>query len=569
MDVSIGLVGSGPAIEAIAAALDDVGIDARRSSLETLSAHRLAVVVDRAGAESFSEVDESRKGPWVAVELGGLGGYAIEGVEASVAGFAPETGCYRCLRSRIESREFELEAGDSDPATARLAGAIAGQRIVAALCGEEGRLFGRVVELPYTERRLLGIPTCERCDGPSTPPAGDGEGRSIEAAISRAEAGVDERVGIVGTVGEIASFPAPYYLATVGETGGFSDASAATKAAGVAVDWDAAYMKALGEALERYSAGVYRTERFEYARPAEVAGAIPPERFVRAGPADSELPWTEGERLDTGDSVLLPAELVYFPPPETEFGPAITTGLGLGNTRTEAPLSGLYEVIERDATMLAWYSTYEALELAVEDETFATLSRRAASEELSVKALLVTQDVDVPVVAVAVYKGGEERKDRWPRFALGSGADLDTTAAARSALCEALQNWMELRSMGPETAAEQSGWIGRYASFPEPVRDLLDVSRRVEADAVGDRSLSAEDELESLVSRVNDAGLRPYSASITPSDVRTLGFEATRVLVPAAQPLFTRKPVFGERAETVPKTMGFEPRLDRDPHPYP
>lgn len=567
MDVSVGLVGSGPASESVAAALGDLSVPVEQCSPEELSNHRLAVVIDRVGSERFYNVNDDRDGPWVAIELGGIGGVAIAGTSASIVGFAPETGCYRCLGSRVgagdvETGESEPDVGSSD---ARLAGALAGNRLAATLQGEN-ELFGRVLELPHAERRLLPIPTCDRCSGPSDPPTGEGEERSIEEAIAHAEGGVDDRLGIVRTVGEIASFPAPYYLATAGETTEFSDASAPTQAAGVAADWDAAYMKALGEAFERYSAGVYREEWFEYAHPEEVENAIRPERFVHAEPVDAEIPWVTGERLDTDEPVSIPAEFVQFPPPEKRFGPAITTGLGLGNTRVEALLSGLYEVIERDATMLAWYSTFEPLELAVEDETVKVLTRRAASEGLSVTPLLVTQDIDVPVVAVAVHRASESE---WPRFALGSAADLDSTAAVRSALCEALQNWMELRSMGAEAAGEESGWIGRYASLPEPAADLLDVSGQVKASAVGSKSLGSKRELQSVVSRVSDAGLAPAAAWLTPVDVRELGFEAARVVVPAAQPLFTREPVFGERARTVPESMGFEPRLERDPHPYP
>ncbi|MEM4780428.1 MAG: YcaO-like family protein [Halalkalicoccus sp.] len=565
MNVSVGLVGSGPAVDSVAAALGDVDASVERGSLESVSQHDVAVVVDETGDDAFFDAADSRSGPWVAVELGGVGSYPLRDVDASIAGFAPETGCYRCLRTRIEAGEFETEASDVAPETSRFAGALAGHRLVATLRGEEAALFGHVIELPYTERRVLGVPTCERCGEPPSAPTEGGESREVAEAIAHAEAGVDERVGIVRSVGEVDSFPVPYYLATGGETAGFSDASAPTQAAGVAPDWDAAYMKALGEALERYSAGVYRDEWFDRASSEELSDAIPPERFVGAGAPDAEIPWVGGEHLDTGEPVSLPAEFVQFPPPQKRFGPAITTGLGLGNTREEALLSGLYEVVERDATMLAWYSTYEPLELVVEDETFRTLEARAASEGLSVTPLSVTQDVDVPVVACAVH-----RKDGvWPRFALGSDADLDATAAARSALCEALQNWMELRSMGAQKAGEESGWIGRYASFPEPVRELLDASGAVEASALGSRPSGSEDELATLVSRVREVGLDAYAAWITPDDVRTLGFEAVRVLVPEAQPLFTREPVFGERAEGVPGTMGFEPRLERDPHPYP
>jgi len=102
----------------------------------------------------------------------------------------------------------------------------------------------------------------------------------------------------------------------------------------------------------------------------------------------------------------LPAELVVFPPPERTIRPSITTGLGLGNGGVDALCSGLYEVIERDATMLSWYSTYEPMGLAVDNEDYRTLKNRAKSEGLSTTALLCTQDVDVPVVAACVHRRG-------------------------------------------------------------------------------------------------------------------------------------------------------------------
>ncbi|WP_336364005.1 YcaO-like family protein [Halalkalicoccus salilacus] len=565
MSVTVGIVGSGPAAEAIEAALGDAEIDAARVGIDGLSSARLGVVIGRTGDDSFERANDTVDGPWVAIELGGIGGRSPAGVAASVAGFTPETGCYACLRTRVAAGEIENAEVETGPRSARLAGAIAGHELVSAFRGEETPLLGGVIELPYTQRRLFPVPTCSCGERTPAPDRSDRPDRSLEEAIARAEAAVDERVGIVREVGEVSSFPAPYYLAMSADTEGFSDASAADKAAGVAEDWNTAYMRALGEALERYSAGVYRSDDFECARTADRSNAVSPTAFAGVEDDDGEVPWVDGGRLDTGESVSLPAEFVHFPPPEKRFGSAITTGLGLGSSPDEALLSGLYETIERDATMLAWYSTFDPLELAVDDGDFETLSRRAASEGLSVTPLLMTQDVDVPVVAVAVH-----REEEWPRFAMGSDADLDASAAARSALCEALQNWMELRSMGPEDAESASGWIGRYGSFPDSVRTFLDVDGRVDATAVGpDGSPEGGTELDAVIGRVVEAGLTPYAAWLTTRDVRDLGFEVARVLVPEAQPLFTREPVFAERARTVPRNLGFEPRPDREPHPYP
>jgi ribosomal protein S12 methylthiotransferase accessory factor len=594
---TVGLVGAGPAIEAVRAALADAAAEPVACDPERVAAADFAVVTDVAGATTFESVRAAaREGgtPWLAVERGGVGGVSLSDVDAAVSGFAPATACYECLRTRVRAnldaeQDDSAEANDWDAATARFAGALAGRETATLLSGRESSVLGGVLEIPHAERTLLPVPNCEVCGDGSGPSARDGAldleyvDAELDDALSRAEQAVDERVGVVSSVGEAESFPAPYYLATLADTTAFSDVQAAEQAAGVATDWNEALMKALGEGFERYSAGVYRESRFEAVRatdldsvdspvdgPEDGHEVVAPDEFVRPADwsspeSDEELAWVAGRNLRTDESAFLPAEFVHFPPPAVRHKPSITTGLGLGNSTVEALLSGLYEVTERDATMLAWYSTFEPLGLAVESERFEALRRRARAEGLDVTALLVTQDVDVPVVAAAVHRGGE-----WPRFAVGSDADLDPDAAATAALAEALQNWMELRSMGPEHAADADGAIGRYADFPETVQAFVDCETTVPSASVGPSTPPAgEAELDAVLDRFGAADLSTYAARLTPRDVDQLGFEAVRVLAPAAQPLFTGDAFFGERAREVPSELGFEFRPDRPQHPYP
>ncbi|WP_128476108.1 YcaO-like family protein [Halorussus pelagicus] len=588
---TVGLVGAGPAIDAVRAALADTGTETVECEPENVATVDFAVVVGRADDHRdarFAMANRAARDggtPWLAVELGGVGGHALD-IDAAVSGFAPGTACWRCLRTRVAanldderegSDEPESNPSEVSPASARFAGALAGREAETLLSGGESSVLGGVVEVPHAERTLLPVPGCGVCDDESDaslrlPSSLDPEyaDTELETTLSRAEQAVDERVGIVSAIGEAESFPAPYYLAEVADTTGFSDAQAAEQAAGVADDWNAALMKALGEALERYAAGVYRTDRFETARAADLDSAVEPARFVRPegwtdADADETLAWVAGRNLHSGDAVDLPAEFVHFPPPEVRYKPSITTGLGLGSSTVEALLAGLYEVIERDATILSWYSTFDPLELAVEDERFDALRSRARAKELSVTPLLVTQDVDVPVVAVAVHREGE-----WPRFAVGSDADLDPASAATSALAEALQNWMELRSMGEDDAADADGAIGRYADFPETAREFVAAETAIPAGSVGPADApTGETELDAVLSRLADADLSAYGARLTTRDVERAGFEAVRVVVPEAQPLFTGESFFGERLGEVPPELGFEARLDRELHPYP
>jgi ribosomal protein S12 methylthiotransferase accessory factor len=594
------LVGEGPAAAAVEAALDDcdgVAGTVRRVDADALVGADLGVAVGRIdGATLRATTAATDAGtPVVGVEIGGVGGRPVAGVDAAALGLSGV--CYDCVQTRVTGAGPETDDGDVDPAAARLAGAVAGRSAVARLRGESSPLFprtpdgdplGGVVEVPHATRRVLPVPGCVCDDGRRFSPdtfALTERDRDLAVAVERAELALDERVGPLSTVGELESFPVPYYVAALSETDTLSDVSGPRRAGGAGAGWNRALMRALGEGLERYAAAVYRTEALHEAPPATIPATVGPDAFVRPDDAeavdpDAPIEWIgavdlaarlsgEGGPEGRGEDdhlVSVPAEAALFPPPSRRHLQQVTTGLGLGSDPVDAVLSGLTEVIERDAAMLSWYSTYEPLALAVDDERYETLARRARSEDLQVTALLVTVDIDVPVVVAAVHR------DEWPCFAVGTDAAVDPTAAARTALTEALQSWTELRSMGPEQAREEPTAIARYADDPGPARRLLDADGPVPADSVADEPPeSPRVALSGLIDRLGATDLRPYVVPLTPRDVERAGFTAVRVLVPGAQPLFVDvdSPVFGERATRVPAELGFEPRLDRSAHPFP
>lgn len=566
------VAGNGAAADAATAAFDDAGFAAGGTELDAITNVDVAVVVGLAGSDGFAAANTRarRSGtPWLAVEIGGIGGHRIEGVDAAVTAFTPDSGCFACLERRVAAGDPDTTAEpNAARSSVRYAGALAGKRAIDLLDGTP--LGGTTIEVPHAERTFAPAPFCdctafERYGDPGR----EGGETSLDAAATKAEHATDDRVGLVTEVGERETYPAPYYLATTCDTAVLGGADSQGLAAGVGLEWDAAFVKAVGEGLERYCAAVSREGDFALAKPTH-PDALAPDAFVRPDDApalsrDDALRFVPGVSLGDETEALLPAEFVHFPPPEETHRPALTTGLGLGNDPVEAQLSGLYETIERDATMLTWYSTIDPLALAVDDEAYRTLVRRVGAEGLDVTALLCTVDVDVPVVAVAVH-----REDEWPRFALGSAASLDALDAARSALCEAIQNWIELRDMGRERAANEQGAIGDYAAFPREARDFLDTDAVVDAADVGPDTVSdGVAELDAVVERAADAGLDAYATDLTTRDVDDVGFCAVRVLVPDAQPLFFGDAYFGARARDVPADLGFEARLERRHHPFP
>jgi len=310
---------------------------------------------------------------------------------------------------------------------------------------------------------------------------------------------------------------------------------------------------------------------------------VAPDAFVRPESAepyarDDRLPWVTGEHLGTGEVASLPAEFVHFPPPENRYRPAITTGLGLGNSGPHAALSGLYEAIERDATMTSWYSTADPLGIEVDDEGFAELEKRARTESLSVTPLLVvTTDIDVPVVAVGVHREGD-----WPASRRGRAPTSIPPPRPGARFAEALQNWTELRSMGPDAAAKQGAAIGRHADFPAETRAFFDADATVPAESLGEPELSGGDELAAVVDRA-EAGrtgaVRRADDDPRPRRARLRGGPRARSRRAAAvhrrpvlrRPRPRRAPIDGVRArlgEGVPPVpLRRSSTLPRLPHP--
>lgn len=574
--MKVGLVGEEPTVTAVADQFADVPATLSRVEATDLSGADLVVIAATPDDERLHEANErARAGgvTLVTIELGGIGGLPVVGVDGAVARFDEAGPCYRCLSTRVEATDPETEDGDgAAPTFQRVAGAVAGRAAVEHLDEGDPAEIAQITEFPYRTRSLLPVPGCETCDrgseGRWSFPAADRTGqRTLAAAVAAAERAFDERLGPVMAVGEVASLPLPYYLARLADTMSFSDATAPQQAAGVAVDWDAAFMRAVGECLERYVAGIYRKDSLRCASPGSLDDAVTPDSFVRPEEwttRDDPQRWVRAEDLSTGTERWLPAETVLFPPPERRIRPAITTGLALGNTRAEAALAGLLEVLERDAAMLAWYSSYDPLAIEFDDPAVDRLGRLAGVEELSVSTTLLTQDVDVPIIAAAVH-----RPDRWPRFAVGSAASFDPVDAGTAAVREAIQNWMELDAMGQQGAEEEAGRIAAYASDPGPARAFFQDAASIPAERIGADEEASAERLDRLLSLTEDAGLPSYAAWLTTRDLRVLGFEAVRVVVPAAQPLFTGESYFGDRADRIPRTMGYEPRPDRDPHPFP
>lgn len=362
---------------------------------------------------------------------------------------------------------------------------------------------------------------------------------------------------------------------------------------------------ALGEAAERYS-GCYVPHERLVASSAKALGrrAVDPASFGLFSPAQhvrpgfpfapfapwTELRWIEGTDLETGEPAWVPAELVLLagvePVNGVRVGYATSSGLACGRTEAEALERALFEVLERDAFMLAWWRRASPARLDWSGSTWlsATDERYFRGTGLEYHALDLSAVHDLPVV-VGVVRGLP-----------GSGAALGVGAAAAPrleeawwrALAEAFASRSACRKLRLLDPARRYADDGRdVRSFDDHIRFYGDDDRAAAAaflwsspatKAAGEVPPLAGDVAAGLVTRIARAGSRAIGVDVTAPDVAEAGLHVVKVVAPGLCALdaehecrFLGAPRLLRPSETdilTPPPQGIDD-LNPLPHPFP
>jgi len=363
---------------------------------------------------------------------------------------------------------------------------------------------------------------------------------------------------------------------------------------------------AIGEALERYSGAYLPVDRLQRATATQLGeGAVDPSRFALfhssqyGTPGFPFVPFTagtpttfvEGTALADGSPAFLPAELVYLSRPDLRAAPigyATSSGLACGPSFAEATLGALFELIERDAVMLAWKCrlTLPLLEWSG-DNTLATIDRTyfaATGGRFSV--IDASRFLEIPV-AISVLRGHP-----------GSGASLAVGAAAAAhvgdawlkAVSESFGVYRWLRHQA-RTGAGAPDDPNNVESFDDHMLFYASPERAAAAtffDGSADRRPTREigpvegsaprTQIDSLVSKLARLDIAAYVVDVTSPDVRELGLTVTRVIAPelcALDVSHRARFLGGERLTTAAYESGLRATplelvdVNPLPHPFP
>jgi len=368
--------------------------------------------------------------------------------------------------------------------------------------------------------------------------------------------------------------------------------------------WHDAAASAVGECVERYCCAV-QPDDLLVATAAELGDeAVPLDDFQLfaqeqyAHPdfpfprqhADLPITWVETARLSDGARRWVPACLVHIPYVPRLAGDtdmlalSVSSGQACHSDRTLAVLSGLYEVVERDAFMLTWVRRLTPTRLRVQDHPgLAAWARRyVEGSSLTFEVYRLPSDIDLPTV-LCVARGTTVDG---PFACVGASCRLDEVEAVRKAMVEAAQGAVWVRDL-VDTLPDwrPTEHYTNVRDFPDHVRlyalphmlEHLDFLAAGPQDDVRTTPAGPPDvALSTALQRVRAVGLEPLVCDLTTRDVRDAGLHVVRVLVPASVQLYAVHglPTFGSaRLTTVPEALGATDEVHRQynpvPHPFP
>lgn len=382
---------------------------------------------------------------------------------------------------------------------------------------------------------------------------------------------------------------------------------------GVSDNEKEAASRAIGEFLERFSLLLYKKEKlirssFHNLRLKGYRAINPTSLSVFSDVQKSLFPrrnvdeqsmffWEKLERYSTQERIFIPASLVYWNYFEDEdIGEPLlrehnTNGCAGFFTKEGAMLSGLYELIQRDAFMLYWYNRATPAKInafSIPDESVRELIKRIEKYNFTVHCMHITVDTNVPTFISIL----EDNSGVGPKFSIGLGTSLDPIKGIKRAIEESihLYSWnrrheivdsFEMRKEFSDNSIDQEKRSGIFSNprYKEnyafliggETRDFNTFNFKTHV-----KKRYGSEELMEVISMVESlgAGYEVYFYNPRIGVLSSLGYFSSRVIVPKLVPLHLHEPnaaVGMSRIWEIQQKMEWQQTRDINawPHPFP
>lgn len=365
---------------------------------------------------------------------------------------------------------------------------------------------------------------------------------------------------------------------------------------------------AIGEALETYAGSARHVLKITYAKRQNIdPHGIDPRDLVlysaeqhRTGrfasySEDAVLGWVTARSLLSSRPVNVPAIAVFLDYAAQSAGelilPPSSNGLATGRSMSEAILSALYEVLERDAFLITWLNRLPARRIdhaTHPNPRLRSLCRAMGRQGVDIQLLLLPADHSCHIFAAV----GRRNDGALPAIAVGLGADVTAARSAQKAILEMAQNFAGLIASLRRPSTRRR--MHELAEDPRRVASMEDHGLLYAShEAVGAFDFLLDRHVESfswrrprqwsnarilrlLVREISALGSDVYYVNMTPVDLSQLGLACVRVIVPHFQPMHfgaNGARLGGRRLFDLPTRLGLgkDPRhlseISSIPHP--
>ena len=394
----------------------------------------------------------------------------------------------------------------------------------------------------------------------------------------------------------------------------FSEILNSSKAGGGGERVELALAATIGEAVERYCMNFYDKEKLVFASYREVQNdAVHPDlvryysreqiataRFknTKYFSEDSKIHWEWGYSLTFKRHRLVPATQVYLnynlDDHEENPGRNASTGLAAGASLEEAILSGLFEVVERDAVAILWHHRKIGPRIRIDNtELIEMLEDRFHIDHPSVDVKIFDIRLDIPIPSVFAVM--QRPSEFGPILCVSSVTRLDPKEAVRKSMREMgqatpymrylyhqLDDWEPASDFSNITTFDHHFML--YSKRPELIPEAMGFCDNVEdeillseiPDYATGRVLS---DIEYCVNALRELGFEVIVSDITTPEISDLGLHTVRVLIPGLVPLHGNHnyPYLGlKRLHEIPRKLEWqesgwdtESGLNSYPHPFP
>lgn len=348
-----------------------------------------------------------------------------------------------------------------------------------------------------------------------------------------------------------------------------------------------ALVKCVSEFVERFSLVYYDKNILKYETRSKIPDAISLSQYNGDGfDRRTKFSWVEGVSLSDKRKVHIPAQLVFlynYYHDSLRLTTGISTGAACTFHKRRSLLSGICEIIERDAFMTAFLLKLKVPRIdikSIDEETIQLLYEKCERFNLEMYLFEITNDISIPAYMTILI----DRTGVGPAVSIGAKASLQRTKAIIGSMEESFmgRSWMRsLMMKGKHNSYRRKrkivdsvhhGLLWSNMFMIMEIDYLLSqkaVVYEYNKDIMGESISSSLAKVQNIL---QVKGFDIYYADITHDMFKQFGYSVIRSVIPGLQPLFINEQERELNIERLKTVSAFcnqkELVVNQIPHPF-